>query len=115
LEGSYDNEFENGGYRPFLSYMKSFIPDDNRIRLNTEVIRVKYLKETHQLLVDIRYHDKTSEQQISTILCDHIIWTSSLGYLKENFSSIFADEIELIEQKRDAINNLGFSTVNKVK
>jgi len=94
--------------------MKSFIPDDNRIRLNSEVIQVKYLKEKHQLLVNIRHHNKTSEQQISTILCDHIIWTSSLGYLKENFSSIFADEIELIEQKKDAINNLGFDTVNKV-
>jgi hypothetical protein len=115
LKGRYDNEFKNGGYRPFISYMKSFIPDDNRIRLNTEVIRVKYLKENHKLLVDIRHDNKTSAQQITTILCDHIIWTSSLGYLKENFSSIFEDEIELIEQKRDAINNLGFGTVNKVK
>jgi len=93
--------------------MKSFIPDDNRIRLNSEVIRVKYLKENHQLLVTIRCHNKaTSEQQIS---CDHIIWTTSLGYLKENFLSIFADEIDLIEQKRSVINNLGFDTVNKVK
>ncbi|CAF5183551.1 unnamed protein product, partial [Rotaria magnacalcarata] len=55
------------------------------------------------------------EQETSTIVCDHIVWTSSLGYLKENFSSIFADEIELIEQKQDAINRLGFDTINKVK
>ncbi|CAF3870832.1 unnamed protein product [Rotaria sordida] len=117
LNGLYEIEFKNGGYRPFISYMKSFIPDDNRIRLNSEVIRVKYLKENHQLLVNIRHHDRTSEQQqqqISAILCDHIIWTSSLGYLKENFSSIFVDEIELIEQKQDAINNLGFDVINKV-
>jgi hypothetical protein len=90
--------------------MKSFIPDDNRIRLNSEVIRVKYLPEKHQLLVDIRH-----QEQITTILCDHIIWTSSLGYLKENFSTIFADEIELIKQKHNAIENLGFDTVNKVE
>jgi hypothetical protein len=96
--------------------MKSFIPDDNRIRLNSEVIQVKYLKENHQLLVNIRHHNKTtSEQQLSSIICDHIIWTTSLGYLKENFLSIFADEIDLIEQKRRVINNLGFDTVNKVK
>ncbi|CAF2434571.1 unnamed protein product [Rotaria sp. Silwood2] len=115
LDGLFKTEFKNGGYRPFISYMKSFISNDNRIRLNSEVIRVKYLKENHQLLVDIRHHNKTSEQQqLSTILCDHIIWTSSLGYLKENFSSIFADEIELIEQKRDAINNLGIDSINKV-
>jgi hypothetical protein len=90
--------------------MKSFIPDDNRIRLNSEVIRVKYLSEKHQLLVDIRH-----QEQITRILCDHIIWTSSLGYLKENFSTIFADEIELIKQKHNAIENLGFDTVNKVE
>ena len=115
LNGTYENEFINGGYRPFISYMKSFIPDDNRIRLNSEVIRVKYLPDNHKLLIQIRHHDQTSEEQISTILCDHIIWTSSLGYLKENFTSIFADEVELIKQKREAINNLGFDTVNKVK
>jgi hypothetical protein len=92
--------------------MKSFIPDDNRIHLNSEVIRVKYLKESHQLLVDIRHHP---DEQINTIICDHIIWTTSLGYLKENFYSIFANETELIEQKKDAIDNLGFDTVNKVR
>lgn len=105
---------KNGGYRPFINYLKSCIPDDKRIRLNSEVIRVKYLKETHQLLVDIRHLNKTSEQQISSILCDHIIWTSSLGYLKENFASTFANETELIEQKKDAIDRLGIDTINKV-
>ncbi|CAF5220704.1 unnamed protein product, partial [Rotaria magnacalcarata] len=86
-----------------------------RIRLNSEVVRVKYLHDTHQLQVDTRNHNIKSEheQETSTIVCDHIVWTSSLGYLKENFSSIFADEIELIEQKQDAINRLGFDTINK--
>ena len=113
LNGSYEYELKNGGYRPFISFLKSFIPND-RVRLNCEVIRVKYLRDDHQLLVDIRHHDDISEQKISTIRCEHMIWTSSLGYLKENFSSIFAEERELIEQKKNAIENLGFDTVNKV-
>ncbi|CAF1341824.1 unnamed protein product [Rotaria magnacalcarata] len=115
LEGLAEYELKNGGYRPFISYLKSFIPDDSRIRLNSEVVRVKYLHDTHQLQVDTRNHNIKSEheQETSTIVCDHIVWTSSLGYLKENFSSIFADEIELIEQKQDAINRLGFDTINK--
>lgn len=46
--------------------------------------------------------------------CEHLIWTSSLGYLKENFHSVFANESALIAQKQDAIANLGFDTVNKV-
>ncbi|CAF1046856.1 unnamed protein product [Rotaria sp. Silwood1] len=98
--------------------MKSFILDDNRIRLNSEVIRVKYLKENHHLLlVDIRHHNKTSEQQqqqINKILFGRIIWRNSLDHLKENFYSIFADENELIKQKRNAINNLEFDTINKI-
>ncbi|CAF4554081.1 unnamed protein product [Rotaria sp. Silwood1] len=39
---------------------------------------------------------------------------SLADHLKENFSSIFADENELIKQKRNAINNLEFDTINKI-
>ncbi|UJR27003.1 hypothetical protein I4U23_008308 [Adineta vaga] len=114
LDGDSGYEMLNGGYRPFISYMKSFLTDEKRIHLNSEVIQVKYLKEDHQLQIDIRDLSQTSPNEITTIRCDHIIWTSSLGHLKENFFSIFANEKELIEQKRDAIENLGFDTVNKV-
>ena len=114
LEGNYEYEMHNGGYRPFISYMKSCLTDDKRIRLNSEVIRVRYLEEEQQLQIDIRDLNQTSNNEITSIQCDHIIWTSSLGYLKENFFSIFASEKELIEQKREAIENLGFDTVNKV-
>ena len=85
------------------------------MRLNSEVIRVEYVPDDQQLLVHIRHHgDENSTQRTSVIRCEHLIWTSSLGYLKEHFTSIFADESELIEQKRTAIENLGFDTVNKV-
>ncbi|CAF0784118.1 unnamed protein product [Adineta ricciae] len=114
LDGDYAYEFQNGGYRSFIAYMKSFLPDEKRVRLNSEVVRVKYLQDSHRLQVDIRDLNHSSENEITTILCDHVIWTSSLGYLKENFSSIFATEKELLEQKRQAVENLGFDTVNKV-
>ena len=55
------------------------------------------------------------EQRNKTIICDHIIWTTSLGYLKKNFQTIFAGEPELIREKQNAIANLGFGTINKVR
>ncbi|CAF1041616.1 unnamed protein product [Rotaria sordida] len=111
LEGEYENDLKNGGYRPFINYLKSFIPNDKRIRLNCEVIRVKFMEDDRKLLVEMNY---LNQQCMKTIICDHIIWTTSLGYLKENFHMIFADEPKLIQQKQNSITNIGFGTVNKV-
>ena len=112
LQGEKINELKNGGYRPFVNYLKSFIPNDSRIRLNCEVTRVKFNKEDQKLLVEINH---LNEHRTATIICNHIIWTTSLGYLKKNFQTIFANESELIQQKQTAIANIGFGTVNKVK
>lgn len=111
LQGEYENDLKNGGYRPFINYLKSFIPNDNRIRLNSEVVRVQFNKADRKLLVDI---NDLHGQRKRTMACDHLIWTTSLGYLKEHFHAIFASEPALIEQKQSAIANLGFGTVNKV-
>ncbi|CAF4537313.1 unnamed protein product [Rotaria sp. Silwood1] len=111
LEGEYENDLKNGGYRPFINYLKSFIPNDNRIRLNCEVTRVKFIEDDQKLLVEMNY---LNEHRMKTMMCDHIIWTTSLGHLKKNFHTIFAEEPKLIQQKQNSIANLGFGTVNKV-
>lgn len=110
LEGEYANDLKNGGYRPFVNYFKSFIPND-RIRLKCEVTRVTFNQDDHKLLVEV---NDLNEKRTKTMICDHIIWTTSLGYLKANFRSIFTDEPRLIQQKQYAIDNLGFGVVNKV-
>lgn len=112
LAGNYDGQLQNGGYRPLIAYLKSFISDPSRIHLNSEVIRVKYLSDQQRLQIDIR--DTVNQSIVRTLQCEHVIWTSSLGYLKENFTSVFQDEIELIQEKKLPIENLGFDTVNKV-
>ena len=111
LEGEYENDLKNGGYRPFINYLKSFIHDNSRVRLNSEVIRVKFLEREKKILVDTI----DVQRRTTSIQCDQVIWTTSLGYLKENFHRIFADEPRLIRQKENAIANLGFGTVNKVR
>ncbi|CAF1140308.1 unnamed protein product [Adineta ricciae] len=109
--GEYENDLKYTGYRPLVNYLKSFIPNDQRIRLNCEVVRVKFLSTERKLSVEI--HD-SQKQQKKTMICDHIIWTTSLGYLKEHFHRIFADEHDLLRQKQNAITNIGFGVLNKV-
>ncbi|CAF4155074.1 unnamed protein product, partial [Rotaria magnacalcarata] len=98
-------------FRPLTNHLLSTIPN-NQIRLNTEVTKVKYSPGSHMLTAELNHgSDKTAT---SSITCDHVIWTTSLGYLKKNFSSIFASESDLIDQKQQAITNLSFCTTNKV-
>jgi hypothetical protein len=85
---------------------------DEQIRLNCEVIKVKYLSDSNvKLLVTVK---NLISNKTSSISCNHVIWTTSLGHLKENFGTVFADESQLLSQKQSAINNLGFGTLNKV-
>jgi hypothetical protein len=111
LKGEYENDLKNGGFRPFINYFKSFIPNDNRVSLNCEVTKVKFINEDRKLLIEI---NDLNTQRNKSMICDHIIWTTSLGYLKTNFHRIFAEIPDLIHQKQNAIANIGFGTVNKV-
>ena len=112
LDGCYDTQLRPGGYRPLINYFRQFISDPNRIRLNNEVISVKFIDERHQLEVQVQQKNSSKIQVFS---CEHLVWTSSLGFLKENFRSIFSNEHQLIEQKQSSIEHLGFDTINKVK
>jgi len=97
-------------FQTMLDYLSSVIPK-NQLLLNSEVIKVEYLDNNHSLVVELIDHLSGTTKILS---CDHIIWTTSMGYLKDNFSRIFATEDKLIEQKKLAIDNWGFGTVNKV-
>lgn len=77
--------------------------------MNSEVIRVQFNENDGKLIVE--FNEKHRKEILT---CDHIIWTTSLGHLKANFHRIFAQIPELIQQKENAIANLGFGTVNKV-
>lgn len=98
------------GFRTFIDYLCSFIPK-YKIRFNTEVTKVQFVHNKHLLIVQI---SNLLDGTVSNITCSHIIWTTSLGYLKENFWKIFASEPNLIHQKQNPIKNLGFGTVNKI-
>ena len=50
LKGEHENDLKNGGYRPFVNYLRSFIPNDHRVRLNSEVVRVKFDEQRSKTL-----------------------------------------------------------------
>jgi hypothetical protein len=48
------------------------------------------------------------------IICDNVLLTMSLGYLKSNLTEIIHPKEYLPEEKLTSINRLGFGTVNKL-
>jgi hypothetical protein len=99
-------------FHAFIEHLRSTIPD-SQILLSTEVTKVKYIADSGELNVEVV---NVSEKPTTSLLtCDHVIWTTSLGYLKENFSRIFAGEYDLIDQKHQAIKNLPFCATIKVR
>ncbi|CAF2239032.1 unnamed protein product [Rotaria magnacalcarata] len=109
LDGDYMRPLKNS-FQPFLDYLLSMIPT-NQLRLNSEVTKVEYLANKHLSIIEVIDRVNGCSKKLS---CDHIIWTTSIGHLKDNFSQIFGTENKLIEQKQSAIENFGFGTVNKV-
>ncbi|CAF4291359.1 unnamed protein product [Rotaria magnacalcarata] len=81
------------------------------MRLSSEVTKVAFDDSDHILTVELV---NQLDGNISNLTCNHVIWTTSVGYLKENFQKIFSSEPDLIHQKQSSIENLGFGTANKV-
>ncbi|CAF1549955.1 unnamed protein product, partial [Rotaria magnacalcarata] len=98
------------GFRTFIDYLRSAIPK-NQMRLSSEVTKVAFDDSDHILTVELV---NQLDGNISNLTCNHVIWTTSVGYLKENFQKIFSSEPDLIHQKQSSIENLGFGTANKV-
>jgi hypothetical protein len=94
----------------FINYLREHIPK-HQVQLNTEVVSVSFDEQSHRNIVILR--DVTNGNE-SIVSCDHLIWTTSLGHLKNNFRQIFASERLLLQQKQQAIENLGFGALNKV-
>jgi hypothetical protein len=62
LNGEHENDLKNGEFRPLINYLKCFIPNDNRIHLNCEVTKVKFIKEDHQLLIEMNNLNEQREK-----------------------------------------------------
>ncbi|XP_066992054.2 uncharacterized protein [Anabrus simplex] len=122
------------GYSSLIHSIISSLPS-GLVRLNSPVRKIRWkhyvdgpdfninVKESYTNDVDFgnRSSDTSSEQKHPVIVtcddgvwfgCEHVIVTSSLGYLKENYRTMF--EPALPPLMVQAIQDMGFSTINKI-
>ena len=70
-----------------------------------------YTKETNLLVLIMR--DLASNRDL-IVLCENIVCTMSLGYLKENLSRLIEPSSLIPIEKLKAVASLGYGTVNKI-
>jgi len=98
------------GYQPILDLILKNIPD-SCFRLNTRVKQIIW-NEKSEDAVDDTPRCRVITDGDETFLADHVIVTSSLGYLKAHSAALF--QPALPQSKLSAIKRLGFGTVNKI-
>ncbi|MCI4378637.1 hypothetical protein PGIGA_G00218300 [Pangasianodon gigas] len=110
LEGGFFNSLGPGGYQAILDILLKALPSGTILR-NTEVKSIQWgskgdegKEENHPVRVICE-----NDQIIET---DHVIVTVSLGVLKQKARTMF--EPALPKSKLDAIERLGFGTVDKI-
>ncbi len=73
---------------------------------------VLLFKVSSEIENDLKKETKNNEYVI--VLCDNVVCTMSLGYLKENLNSLIEPSTIVPEEKRVAVQRLGYGTINKV-
>lgn len=104
----------------FDELIKDF-PIDKFLHLHTAVEKIEFVYSTSvnsRKNFKVRLHTSKYDQNInrkrsSELLFDHVIITSSIGFLKENLNSGFFD-FQLPDKKIQIVKALGFGTINKI-
>ena len=94
------------GYQTIIDSLANDIPRD-WISLKTSVKRIEICNNTFRVNLYIKEKDRTIIESF-----DHLIITSSIGFLKNNMKSFFG--MSLPQNKIDIINSLGFGTIDKI-
>ncbi|XP_074600527.1 spermine oxidase-like isoform X2 [Brevipalpus obovatus] len=102
-EGIPLNNIRNG-YSSMIEFFTESLPDDS-IKLNTPVKQLMY--DLSDSKVTLSFGPGKAEEQF-----DHVIITSSLGFLKSNVDSFFHPPLP--KRKSQVVKSLGFGTVNKI-
>ncbi|XP_062862572.1 spermine oxidase-like [Trichomycterus rosablanca] len=104
LEGGFFNSLGVGGYQAILDILLKNIPTE-MILTNTAVKSIEWDREQNHPVRVICENGQIFE-------ADHVIVTVSLGVLKQQVKTMF--EPALPKPKLDAIERLGFGTVDKI-
>lgn len=124
LDGCQVIEFNNGYKSLFETliekHKKKF---DERIILKYELKNIFVChKLTDSKIEECRHcHYSDKENKIvllfsdeAVVICDKVVCTMSLGYLKENIDEIIVPNSVICEEKKISIQRMGFGTVNKI-
>lgn len=97
----------------FDEMIKDF-PLENFLYLNTAVEKIEFVYLPTKLKIRLHFSKYDIRCKYNNeILFDHVILTSSIGFLKENLNSGFFD-FQLPEEKIQIVKALGFGTINKI-
>ena len=69
------------------------------------------------LVLEDNSNSRTESSEVNNelyVICDNVICTMSLGFLKENFDSLFVPLRFMGKAKRESVNRLGYATFNKI-
>ncbi|KPM10720.1 thiamine pyrophosphokinase 1 [Sarcoptes scabiei] len=103
------------GYVSVLNKLVEDFPFENHLRLNTVVERISTTFDYTSASIELKLIDNSvnSREENHFEYFDHVILTSSLGFLKANLTTGFFD-FDLPDRKSAIIKALGFSAINKV-
>ncbi|KAG5882181.1 hypothetical protein JTB14_016449 [Gonioctena quinquepunctata] len=112
-EGNYQLGWNGKGYKIFLDILMKKYPDpsqslpiEDKILLEKEVTQISWT--THKRGNNVRI----SCSDNSVYVADHVVFTPSVGVLKERADRIFVPKLPV--EKRNAINDIGFGALMKV-
>lgn len=113
-----------GGYCSLVKWFMANIPE-GIVNLSKRVTKIQLRDskredvESKGKSIQIDYCNDNTEgdkeensNSVKSILCDHVIFTGSLGFLKEHHASLFHPALPTSKQL--LIDAMGFGTVNKI-
>jgi spermine oxidase len=112
-DGDLELNWNGFGYKTVLEALTRKFPNpsdqlpfDQTVLLNKEVVKVIWNESSSENSVMVICSDHSS------FTADHLIWTPSIGVLKERHQKIFVPRLP--KEKREAIKEIGFGAVMKV-
>lgn len=80
----------------------------------TDCVHCSYTNETNKIVLIVTQIGDLDKPLDKIIICDNVLCTFSLGYLKEHLENIIEPSEALPQEKLTCIKRLGFGTFNKV-
>ena len=74
----------------------------------------KYTNEKNKAILIITDATNPKDTKDLIVVCDHVVCTSSLGYLKENLNSLIEPFGVISDEKHLAVSRVGFGCISKV-